>query len=197
MGPLRPVRERPALSQLPQAPFQGAFGASYRREEPIACGSVSKGAVARDQAANKRTRCNDIQPPSTSAQAWRSQPARPETSKALSANPPPGFVESAALYEYVSECYFERPVDAFADPLHTGRDAAHLEVSVMETTGRRNGRISTCQWPTDGQWTVDEDAGKLPRQLQPEATSERETKASTAGPWRPLSCSQLSSCPLV
>lgn len=103
-----------APSQLPQGPFQGAFGASYRREEPIACGSVSKGTVARDQAANKRTRCNDIQPSSTSALA------RPETAKALSANPPSGFVESAALCEYVFECYFERPVNAFADPLHTG-----------------------------------------------------------------------------
>lgn len=67
----------------------------------------------------------------------------------------------------------------------------------METTTRRNGRISICGWPMDGQWTVDEDAGKLPRQLQPEATSERETKASTAGPWRPLSSSQLSSRPFA
>lgn len=67
----------------------------------------------------------------------------------------------------------------------------------METTTRSNGRISTCGWPIDGQWTVDEDAGKLPRQLQQKATSERETKASTAGPWRPLSSSQLSPRPLA
>lgn len=29
-------------------------------------------------------------------------------------------MESVALDEYVFECYFERSVNAFADPLHTG-----------------------------------------------------------------------------
>lgn len=43
-----------------------------------------------------------------------------ETAKALSANPPSGFMERAALYEYDFGCYFERSTDAFAGPLHTG-----------------------------------------------------------------------------
>ncbi|KAL7899310.1 hypothetical protein HDV64DRAFT_291416 [Trichoderma sp. TUCIM 5745] len=59
----------------------------------------------------------------------------------------------------------------------------HGERCALRTAIRRNGRISICEGSVDGQWMVDEDAGKLPRQLQPKS----HVRAS----------SQLSSRPLV
>ncbi|UKZ85061.1 uncharacterized protein TrAFT101_000936 [Trichoderma asperellum] len=74
-----------------------------------------------------------MQPFLTSAQAWRSQPVRPETAKALSAIPPSRSVESAALY---------------SSPAHRLRYGT-LELSVTETTTRGNMQISACGWSMD------------------------------------------------